>query len=113
MAGRDIWMPLSSFNCPVTGCPGNRFPKNWVCSIDNTDMFVSQNGILCCRVGHTGRIMDWKFDCGNHGNHSVRRWQTTDIQGFSYALSYATQMSNSAGATWVASLILSLGTQYQ
>ncbi|XP_052086496.1 uncharacterized protein LOC127723798 [Mytilus californianus] len=113
MASRDVWLPLSSFKCPVNGCPGSLSPKNWVCEKDNTDMFISQNGTLSCGAGHIGRIIDWKFDCGSHGDHSVRRWQTPDLQGFTFALSHATQLTCSAGATWFSSLVVHLGSQYE
>jgi len=35
-----------------------------------------------------------------------------DIEGFTFALSMATQLTSKAGANWVASLIKALGKQY-
>ena len=60
---------------------------------------------------HFGKVCSWSWDCGNHGDHPGR-FVKGDFQGFTYALSQAVQMMNTAGAKWVGALCLELGQQY-
>lgn len=83
-------------------------------------MYIAQTGYLRCSeidlkgsVVHIDKISNWQFDCGNHGDHPVHRFKSPDLQGFSFALSHAVQLMGEAGATWVASLIIDLGIQYE
>ena len=67
----------------------------------------------CYDDTHIGPIIEWQFDCGNHGNHPIHRWKTADFEGFSFAVSHALQLMEAKGATWVANLVTALGQQYK
>ena len=77
-------------------------------------MYISQKGNLSCYNGtHIGPIIEWGFDCGNHGDHPINRYKAADSEGFSFALSHALQFMKQAGAVWVANLVTALGEQYK
>ena len=65
------------------------------------------------RWRHFGQICQWRFDCGNHGDHPFRRFQYADFQGFAFAISQAVQLMDAAGAEWVGALCQELGIQYK
>lgn len=100
--------------------------KTWVCSTDNTDVFMSQTGYIRCdsianyntyqedsRYSHFDKICNWRWDCGNHGNHPFRRFLATDKESFILSMSCALQMIKAKGkAKWISALILELGNQF-
>ena len=61
---------------------------------------------------HTGQIITWRFNCGNHGNHPYNQYKQADYQGFTYAVSQALQFTGAAESAWIAALVLELGKQY-
>ena len=95
-----------------------REPGDWVCAKDDTRIYISQLGNMRCSksggsgYAHSGKIISWRFDCGNHGKHPYTRYQHADYQGFTYAVSQALQFSGSAESEWIAALVLELGKQY-
>ncbi|XP_032231899.2 uncharacterized protein LOC116614704 isoform X1 [Nematostella vectensis] len=116
----DRWYKLK-MPCPVSYCPNKeKMQETWVCSKDGTTMYVSQKGVLECARGlgllpHSGKIVNWKFDCGYRGANSPHscdtRFLAPDKQGFAHAMSIAVAQMGCAGATWVTQLVREITDQ--
>lgn len=61
---------------------------------------------------HYGLICKWRLCCGTHGEHYFSQSNTSDFEGFTFALSMAVQLMSEAGAPWVGKLCVELGRQY-
>lgn len=61
---------------------------------------------------HYGKLLTWKWNCGNHGSHPYKKFKEADFQGFTFALSHAVQLMQEAGAKWVGALCIELEEQY-
>ena len=57
-----------------------------------------------------GDIITWGWNCGD--SYHQGEYLPADLEGFTFALSMAVQMTGKAGSAWVASLIMALGKQY-
>ena len=90
---------------------------DWVCAIDRTEMYVSEEGRLRCNQHgpHDDKIINWRFDCGDrsaNGPHRGTPFVSPDYEGFTHAMSIAVANSTACGAEWVAQLIQNLKEQY-
>jgi len=88
----------------------------WVCAKDNTAMFISEEGRLCCNAWfrqHNDLIINWKFDCGDRtGPHRSAHYQSADYEGFNHAISMAMLQSTWTTGEWAMKLMQNVKKQY-
>lgn len=88
----------------------------WVCNIDKTTMFISEEGRLRCNAWcnqHNDLIINWKFDCGDRvGPHRSTHFLSADYEGFNHAISMAMLHSTWTSAEWAMTLMTNLKKQY-
>ncbi|WAR20294.1 hypothetical protein MAR_002132 [Mya arenaria] len=104
------WVQLKDFQCPSKQCP-SKDPLTWVCKADKQNMFINERGKMSCSNGtHSGNVCEWGWKCGSDFHKG--QYFKADIEGFTFALSQAVQLTGQMGSEWVASLITELGKQY-
>ncbi len=87
-----------------------------MCAVDHGRIKINEKGILACRnETHIGKIITWKFDCGDRtpgGKHFYQNYQYADYEGFTHAMAMALPHMKEAGAEWVKSLIDAISDQF-
>lgn len=105
---------------PVFFRKENREEKfNWVCSNDNSQMFISQKGNMRCNFqkengdyAHFGPIITWRWNCGRHDQHKCNGYRSGDVQAFTYTLAIAGLHMKKWGAIFCGDLLKAIGEQY-
>lgn len=87
---------------------------DWVCRDDNTTMYISEEGRLCCQYNqHNDLIINWKFDCGDRvGPHRNTHFLSPDYEGFNHAISMAMYHSTFTTAEWAMRLMQNVKKQF-
>ncbi|XP_053374753.1 uncharacterized protein LOC128547069 [Mercenaria mercenaria] len=102
------WIKLrKNFPCPA--CPSHQ-SSDWTCT-DGEPLYLNELGFMECQSGeHSGKIVDNTWNCGSsyHNGQDMK----ADLEGFTFALSQAVQLTSEAGSEWVARLVTELGKQY-
>lgn len=102
------WIKLENFRCPSCKTEGG---KDWVCAVDNEDVFLNEDGVMECADGtHTGLVIEWKWNCGSSAH--CGKFLAAEYEGFIFAMSQAVQLTDRAGSNWVATLVKNIGRQY-
>lgn len=95
----------------------------WVCSVDGTELYLSNTGYIRCssvknhmaindddKYSHIDKVCNCHWNCYNHGPNG---YEDGDFLNFTCALSHASTMIYSAGATWMAQFMIALEMQFQ
>jgi len=105
--------------CPIRGCPNNQrgVVMEWACAADDTTMYISEEGRLCCNAWwpfqHNDLIINWKFDCGDRtGPHRSAHYQSADYEGFNHAISMAMLQATWTTGDWATKLMQNVKKQY-
>ena len=65
--------------CPYTGCINNKTVYTWIHHNCGGNEKLNRYGDLrCLKCGRRAPMVDWKFDCGNHG------FQKGSFQGYKH-----------------------------
>ncbi|XP_071169141.1 uncharacterized protein [Mytilus edulis] len=120
------WIQIENFQCPGKDCRTKTVGKTWLCANDRTPVFMSQTGYIRCnqianimtyndasKYSHYDKICNWRWDCGNHGDHPFTKFMEADKESFILSMSMALQMVKTKGkAKWISALVLELGNQF-
>ncbi|KXJ11704.1 hypothetical protein AC249_AIPGENE10737 [Exaiptasia diaphana] len=95
--------------------PSGQKLLSWVCSEDQDDMFVCEQGRLSCRTkAHDDSIINWKFDCGSRdGPHRNIHFHSPDFAGFAHAIAIGVPLLSEAGAKWLSTLMTNIEKQFK
>ena len=100
----EIWFTCP---CPVDNCSNNKKSYEWKHSYCGGYEKLNANGILrCIKCGEKGPLVDWEFNCGNHG------YESASLQGLLAAFSIMGKVSGGSKMFYV-KLAKAVAKQYE
>lgn len=100
----EIWFTCP---CPVSGCKNREYAYEWKHTKCGSYEKLNSNGILrCIGCGENGPLIDWEFNCGNHG------YESASLQGLLACFSIMGKVTG-ASKSFLVNLAKSVAKMYE